>query len=112
MQPGEQSTNDPVYDTPTLQTSLFPLPRSQPLPIREFLPTDQPRYRLAHHGASALSDAELLAIITGVPCLETAQHLLIAAGELRGLQACTTWGGYSWRRAIWRVRALTTRRRC
>ncbi len=90
MYPGDQSTNDPVYDTPTLQTSLFPLPRSHPLPIREFLTTDQPRNRLAHHGASALSDAELLAVITGVPCLETAQRLLIAAGGLRGLQALST----------------------
>jgi DNA repair protein RadC len=90
MHPGEQPTNDPAYDTPTLQASLFPLPRSHPLPIREFLPTDQPRYRLAHQGASALSDAELLAVITGVSCLETAQRLLIAAGGLRGLLTLST----------------------
>ncbi len=90
MHPGDQSTTDPVYDTPTEQTSLFPLPTSNPLPIREFLPTDQPRYRLAHQGAAALSDAELLAVITGVSCLETAQRLLIAAGGLRGLQALST----------------------
>ena len=82
MQRGDQPTNDPAYDTPTLPTTLFPLPHSRPLPIREFLPTDQPRYRLAQHGASALSDAELLAVITGVPCLETAQSLLVAAGGL------------------------------
>jgi hypothetical protein len=44
MHPGDQSTNDPAYDTPTLQTTLFPLPVSHPLPIREFLTTDQPRY--------------------------------------------------------------------
>jgi hypothetical protein len=36
MHPGDQSTNDPAYDTPALQTSLFPLPESHPLPIREF----------------------------------------------------------------------------
>ena len=91
MQSGDQPTsNDPAYDTPTLQTSLFPLPESHPLPIREFLPADQPRHRLAQHGATALSDAELLAVITGVPCLETAQRLLIAAGGLRGLQALST----------------------
>jgi DNA repair protein RadC len=73
MHPGDQSTSDdPAYDTPALQTTLFPLPVSHPLPIREFLTTDQPRNRLAHQGASALSDAELLAVITGVPCLETA----------------------------------------
>jgi DNA repair protein RadC len=91
MQRGDQLANDgPAYESPTLQTTLFPLPRSHPLPIREFLPTDQPRHRLAHHGATALSDAELLAVITGVPCLETAQRLLIAAGGLRGLQALST----------------------
>jgi DNA repair protein RadC len=90
MHSGDQSTTDQAYDTPTLQTSLFPLPKSHPLPIREFLPTDQPRHRLAHQGASALSDAELLAVITGVPCLETAQRLLIAAGGLRGLLTLST----------------------
>jgi DNA repair protein RadC len=91
MQRGDQPANDgPAYETPTLQTTLFPLPLSHPLPIREFLTTDQPRYRLARQGAAALSDAELLAVITGVPCLETAQRLLIAAGGLRGLQALST----------------------
>src|SRR5690242_7045417 len=90
MHPGEQPTIDLLDDTTTLQTSLFPLPKSHPLPIREFLPTDQPRYRLAHQGAAALSDAELLAVITGVPCLETAQRLLIAAGGLRGLLTLST----------------------
>src|SRR5215213_5156094 len=90
MQIGDQPTNDPAYDTPTHQTTLFPLPQSHPLPIREFLTTDQPRHRLAQQGASALSDAELLAVITGVPHLEIAQRLLIAAGRLRGLQALNT----------------------
>jgi DNA repair protein RadC len=90
MHPGDQPINDPTYDAPTLQTTLFPLPVSHPLPIREFLTTDQPRNRLAQQGASAPSDAELLAVITGVPCLETAQRLLIAAGGLRGLLALST----------------------
>ena len=91
MHPGDQPTNDdPAYDTPALQTSLFPMPESHPLPIREFLTTDQPRHRLAQQGAAALSDAELLAVITGVPCLETTQRLLIAAGGLRGLLALST----------------------
>jgi DNA repair protein RadC len=91
MYSGDQPTTDETtYDTPTLQTTLFPLPRSHPLPIREFLPTDQPRQRLAHQGASALSDAELLAVITGVSCLETTQRLLIEAGGLRGLQSLST----------------------
>ncbi len=44
MHPGDPSTNaEMAYDTPTLQTTLFPLPESHPLPIREFLTTDQPR---------------------------------------------------------------------
>ena len=91
MQIGDQpTTNDPAYDTPTHQAMLFPMPESHPLPIREFLTTDQPRHRLAAQGASALSDAELLAVITGVPCLETAQRLLIAAGGLRGLLTLST----------------------
>jgi DNA repair protein RadC len=91
MHPGDQpTTNDPAYDTPTHQAMLFPMPESHALPIREFLTTDQPRHRLAAQGASALSDAELLAVITGVPCLETAQRLLIAAGGLRGLLAIST----------------------
>jgi DNA repair protein RadC len=77
-------------DAPTHQTTFFPPPRSHPLPIREFLATDQPRYRLKHQGVAALSDAELLAVITGVPHLETAQQLLIAAGGLRGLLTLTT----------------------
>jgi len=88
MQRDDQpTTNDPVYDAPTLQTTLLPMPESHPLRIRELLTTDQPRNRLLAHGASALSDAELLAVITGVSCLETTQRLLITAGGLRGLQA-------------------------
>jgi hypothetical protein len=58
MQPGDQPTTDETaFDTSTFQTSLLPLPRSRPLPIREFLTTDQPRNRLAQHGASANSGA-------------------------------------------------------
>src|SRR5919109_1783443 len=91
MQSDDQSNSvEGAYDTPPLQTTLFPLPQSRPLPIREFLTTDQPRNRLVQQGAAALSDAELLAIITGVPCLETAQRLLIAAGGLRGLHTIST----------------------
>jgi DNA repair protein RadC len=91
MQPDyQESRSEEEADTPTLQTTLFPLPKSRPLPIREFLMSDQPRNRLVQHGASALSDAELLAVITGVGCLETAQRLLIAAGGLRGLHTIST----------------------
>jgi DNA repair protein RadC len=91
MQPDyQENRSEPGDDTPTLQTTLFPLPQSRPLPIREFLTTDQPRNRLVQHGVAALSDAELLAVITGVQCLETAQRLLIAAGGLRGLHTIST----------------------
>lgn len=91
MQIGDQSTNgDRVYAIPALQTTLFPMPESHPLPIRELLATDQPRNRLLAHGAAALSDAELLAIITGVACLETTQRLLIAAGGPQGLLTLST----------------------
>jgi DNA repair protein RadC len=91
MQIGDQSTNtEMAYDTPTLQTTLFPMPQSHPLPIRELLATEQPRNRLLLHGAAALSDAELLAVITGVQCLETTQRLLIAGGGLRGLLMLST----------------------
>ena len=91
MQIGDQSTNAEMASaTPTLQTTLFPMPQSHPLPIRELLSTDQPRNRLLAHGAAALSDAELLAVITGVRCLETTQRLLIAVGGLRGLLAIST----------------------
>jgi DNA repair protein RadC len=91
MQSGDELNSFEGMDDPhTLQATLFPLPQSRPLPIREFLTSDQPRNRLVQHGASALSDAELLAVITGVPCLETAQRLLIAAGGLRGLHTIST----------------------
>jgi DNA repair protein RadC len=73
-------------DAPLHQASFFPLPQPHPLPIRELLLGDQPRNRLLLHGAAALSDAELLALITGVASLETTQRLLIAIGGLRGLQ--------------------------
>jgi hypothetical protein len=60
MQMSDQSTSAEMASaTPTLQSTLFPMPESHPLPIREFLTTDQPRNRLLLHGAAALSDAEL-----------------------------------------------------
>jgi DNA repair protein RadC len=91
MQISDQSTNAEMASaTPTFQATLFPMPQSHPLAIRELLATDQPRNRLLAHGAAALSDAELLAVITGVQCLETTQRLLIAAGGLRGLLTLST----------------------
>jgi hypothetical protein len=47
MQIGDQSTNAEIaHATLTLQATLFPMPQSHPLPIRELLTTDQPRNRL------------------------------------------------------------------
>jgi hypothetical protein len=60
-----------AYDTLTLQATPFLMPESHPLRIRELLTTGQPRNRLLAHDAAALSDAELLAVIAGVQCLET-----------------------------------------
>src|SRR5215210_146022 len=91
MQIENQSTNAEMASaTPTFQATLFPMPQAHLLPIRELLSTDQPRNRLLAHGAAALSDAELLAVITGVQCLETTQRLLIAAGGPRGLLTLST----------------------
>lgn len=61
----------------------------QPL-IREMSPSDRPRERLRTHGASALSDAELLAIIlrtgsTSESALSLANRLLAKFKGLRGL---------------------------
>ena len=47
MQSDDQgNTAEPGANTATLQTTLFPLPESRPLLIRELLTTDQPRNRL------------------------------------------------------------------
>src|SRR5829696_3712430 len=55
MQIGDPSTNAEMASaTPTFQATLFPMPQSHPLPIRELLATDQPRNRLLAHGAAAL----------------------------------------------------------
>ena len=64
------TTDQTAYDDATLQTSLFPLPRSHPLPICEFLPTDQPRHRLAHQSASVLRTCETSVHITGDVCYD------------------------------------------
>src|SRR4051812_39159050 len=91
MHPSDQSpTDNPTAATPALQTTRFPLPAFHPLSIREFRATEQPGNRPLQHGAAALSDAELLAVITNVPCLETTRRLLIAAGGLRGLLTLST----------------------
>lgn len=62
--------------------------------MREMPPGEQPRERLYRLGASALSDAELLAILlrTGMPgrtALELARELLLLFGGLEGLMRAT-----------------------
>ena len=62
--------------------------------IREMPPDERPREKLAAHGASALTDPELIAILlrTGVAgknVLEVARHLLKEFGSLGGLSRCS-----------------------
>ena len=58
------------------------------------MPEDErPREKLAAHGASALADSELIAIllrtgITGANAIEVARDLLKQHGSLRGLSRC------------------------
>ena len=62
--------------------------------IREMPPDERPREKLAAHGAAALTDPELIAILlrTGVAgknVLEVARHLLKEFGSLGGLSRCS-----------------------
>src|SRR6266545_3220276 len=72
-----------------------PLPPSMSqLKIREMPRDERPREKLAAHGASALTDPELIAILlrTGVPganAIEVARKLLKDYGSLVGLSRCT-----------------------
>ena len=64
------------------------------LKIREMPREDRPREKLAAHGASALTDPELIAILlrTGVPganAIEVARKLLKDYNSLSGLSRCT-----------------------
>ena len=64
------------------------------LKIREMPREERPREKLAAHGASALTDPELIAILlrTGVPganAIEVARKLLKDYGSLGGLSRCT-----------------------
>jgi DNA repair protein RadC len=64
------------------------------LKIREMPAQERPREKLAAHGASALTDPELIAILlrTGVPganAIEVARKLLKEYGSLAGLSRCT-----------------------
>jgi DNA repair protein RadC len=63
------------------------------LKIREMPPDERPREKLAEHGASALTDPELLAIllrtgVKGANAVEVARELLEQYGSLRGLSRC------------------------
>jgi DNA repair protein RadC len=62
--------------------------------IREMPREERPREKLAAHGATALTDPELIAILlrTGVPganAIEVARKLLKDYGSLGGLSRCT-----------------------
>src|SRR5437868_11401883 len=64
------------------------------LKIREMPQEERPREKLAAHGASALTDPELIAIllrtgITGKNAIEVARELLKRHGSLRGLSRCS-----------------------
>ena len=64
------------------------------LKIREMPREERPREKLAAHGASALTDPELIAILlrTGVPganAIEVARKLLKDYNSLSGLSRCT-----------------------
>jgi DNA repair protein RadC len=64
------------------------------LKIREMPPDERPREKLAKHGASALTDPELLAIllrtgVSGKNVVEVGRELLKRYGSLEGLSRCT-----------------------
>ncbi|MGH7939297.1 MAG: RadC family protein, partial [Bryobacteraceae bacterium] len=67
---------------------------SAPLKIREMPIDDRPREKLASRGASALSDAELIAIllrtgVEGANAVEVARQLIEEYGSLGALSRCT-----------------------
>ena len=62
--------------------------------MKDLLPDDRPREKLRCHGAAALGDNELLALVIGNGsrrgnALSVANALLAAHGGLRGLRQCT-----------------------
>jgi DNA repair protein RadC len=64
------------------------------LKIREMAEDERPREKLAAHGARALSDAELIAIllrtgVSGANAIEVARQLLEKYGSLTGLSRCS-----------------------
>jgi len=88
-----------------MSTNPYPVPRVQDLAMGE-----RPQERLEKHGAGALSDTELLAMLLrsgpkGVSVLGMSQQLVTAAGSLAGL---TRWREADFRKVkgIGRVKAL------
>ncbi len=76
------------FNSPTIRP-----PGQQPR-IREMPAEERPREKLAAHGATALTSAELIAILlrTGIPgknVIEVARELLQKYGSLRGLSRCS-----------------------
>ena len=64
------------------------------LKIHEMAEDERPREKLAAHGAHALSDAELIAIllrtgVSGANAIEVARQLLEKYGSLTGLSRCS-----------------------
>jgi DNA repair protein RadC len=62
--------------------------------MKDLLPDDRPREKLLHHGAAALGDNELIALVIGNGsrrgnALSVANALLAAHGGLHGLARCT-----------------------
>jgi DNA repair protein RadC len=62
--------------------------------MKDLLPDDRPREKLRHHGAAALGDNELVALVIGNgsrrgDALSVANALLAAHGGLHGLTRCT-----------------------
>ena len=53
--------------------------------IRELPRSEQPTYRLQHYGGNALSNAELLEIVTGAQTTDLGRNLLAEFDGLRGL---------------------------
>ena len=66
---------------------------SEECKMKDLLPDDRPREKLRQHGASALGDNELVALVIGIGsrrgnALSVANALLAAHGGLHGLTRC------------------------
>ena len=73
---------------------LTPIPPNLQSRIREMPEDERPREKLAAHGASALSDSELIAILlrtgrVGANVIDVARDLLKQHGSLRELSRCS-----------------------